>query len=696
MSDSHPTNRLIDETSPYLLQHARNPVDWYPWGEEAFAKATAEDKPIFLSVGYSACHWCHVMEHESFEDEAIANILNEHYVSIKVDREERPDVDQIYMSAVQLITRRGGWPMSVFMTAEGAPFYGGTYWPPTSRMGMPGFRDILLKLADYWKTRRDEVNTSAAQLVAAIQDMAAPVFESADLNEETLHQASKELLSSADRKHGGFGSAPKFPHPMDLRLLLRSWLRFGETETLDVAKLTLDKMLYGGIYDQLGGGFHRYSTDAYWLAPHFEKMLYDNALLAPAYLEAWKITKNNEYKRAVVESLDYILREMTAPEGGFYSTQDADSEGEEGKFFVWSKKEIDNLLPEQDAAIFDAAYDVSPNGNWEGKSILNRPKSLLEIANALEVDLSDVLTSLERSRQTLFAIRGQRIAPGRDDKLLVSWNGMMISAMAQAGFALNDERYLQAAEHAANFIQANLLDDQNRILHSFKDGQARFQGYLDDYASLIDGLLDLYQFRGNIEHLNEAIRLADQMIDQFWDEESGGFFYTAHDHESLIARCKEIQDQAVPSANGTAATALTKLARLTGENRYLDRARRTLDAFAGMIADHPRACGQALIATDLLLNPGQEIVVAYSNDQALREELLTPLRQTFLPHSVLVHHNEETNSQTQTQSNPVAALVSEKSPGSSGMRLYLCENGACQTPAETVEQVRNQLNISEN
>ncbi len=676
-------NRLIDETSPYLLQHAYNPVDWHPWGEEAFEKARVEDKPIFLSVGYSACHWCHVMEHESFESDTIAQLLNENYISIKVDREERPDVDQIYMSAVQLITKRGGWPMSVFMTADGKPFYGGTYWPPTSRMGMPGFQDILLKLTDYWQNKREEVVTSADQLVEAIQGMAAPVFDSAQLNAETLQSAMKSIIAVADMKHGGLGGAPKFPHPMDLRALLRLGKRFDSQEAIDVVSLTLKKMLHGGIYDQIGGGFHRYSTDAHWLVPHFEKMLYDNALLVPAYLEAWQFTGENEFHRAVVETLDYVLEEMTSEDGAFYSTQDADSEGVEGKFFVWKQAELVEALGEERARIFNAVYDVSQSGNWEGQNILNRPKSLEQVATELEVSLEEIEETIASAKKELYSLRKQRIAPGRDEKILVSWNGMMIAAMAQAAFALDDAKYLNAARNAANFVLSKIHDADGNLVHSYKDGRARFQAYLDDYACFIEGLLELFQASGEEQWLEQAVKYSEKMIETFWDEEHGGFYYTANDHESLIARTKDYQDNAVPSGNGVATTVLAKLGRLCERSELETLAVRTIDSFSGLIQEHPRACGQGLIAVDFLLGPSREIVVIQGENSQASEEMLTHLRRTFLPNG-LIAISQETNPGELTRS-----LFEGKDPVTS--RVYLCERGTCHVPAESVEQLKTQL-----
>ncbi|MEW4489719.1 thioredoxin domain-containing protein [Thalassoglobus sp. JC818] len=678
-------NRLSDETSPYLLQHANNPVDWYPWSEEAFRLAEETDRPIFLSVGYSACHWCHVMEHESFENEEISAILNESFVSIKVDREERPDVDQIYMTAVQLITRRGGWPMSVFMTPDGRPFYGGTYWPPTSRMGMPGFRDILLKLRDYWHNKKDEVETSADQLAEAIQEMAAPVFQTAKLGEETLQAAVEGLMRIADRKHGGFGGSPKFPHPMDLRFLLRGWDRFGDQEVLDVIQLTLKKMFAGGIYDQLGGGFHRYSTDAYWLAPHFEKMLYDNALLVPVYLEAWQITGDQEYETCVRETLDYVLREMTSELGGFYSTQDADTEGEEGRFFVWSADEIWQLLGDREAEIFSAAYDVSQNGNWEGHSILNRPKPLDQVARELSIEVEELHKSLDRSRSILFEARSKRIAPARDEKVLTAWNGMMISAFAQAGVAFNESKYLDAAQAAADFFRLHMKGSGNELLHSYKDGRSRFRGYLDDYACLIDGLVELFQATGSDQYLEESLELADVMIAEFWDPEQGGFFYTGNDHEKLIARTKEVQDNAVPSGNGMAATALVKLAHLTGRSDLMERATSTLDSFGELLADRPQAVGQALIALDLVVGPSRQIVLVESDDEKDSSKLGEWARRQFLPRTTVLWKYQFVDSQG------IPDLIAGKEMIDGATTAYLCEGGACQAPVTSVEDLERQI-----
>jgi len=671
-------NQLAAETSPYLQQHAWNPVDWFPWGPDAFQKAKAEGKPIFLSIGYSACHWCHVMERESFENEDIAALLNEHYVSIKVDREERPEIDQIYMSAVQLITRRGGWPMSVFMTPDGRPYYGGTYWPPTSRMGMPGFRDILLKLHDYWTNKRDEVESSADQIVAAIRNMAAPVFEETELGEETLRNAVQELVQSADRVHGGFGNAPKFPHPMDIRMLLRGWQRFGDEQALKIARLTLSRMARGGIHDHLGGGFHRYSTDAHWLVPHFEKMLYDNALLVPAYLEMFQITGEQTFADVARQTLDYVLREMTSPEGAFYSTQDADSEGEEGKFFVWTPLETRAILGAEDAEIFNTCYDVTTRGNWEGKSILHLPKPLEELARSLNLSLEELHVVLQRCRQKLLKARSRRVPPARDEKILTAWNGMMISALAQAAAILHEPDYREAAMRAADFLLQHLHCDQERLLHCYKDGQARFQGCLDDYACLMDGLVDLFQVTSIDTYLQSALALSKDVLKHFWDADAGGFFYTAIDHEQLIARTKDLQDNATPSGNGMMAMVLARLGRMCDRTDLEMAATKTLAALSELLATHPRACGQALLALDFLMGPTWEIVLVDGHDQ-VAAEMWHHVWHRFLPRKVTLRWPTD-------RVRPEMLNLLEGKLGDRPSQLFICDRGVCQAPCRDVPQ----------
>ncbi|QDT47336.1 Glycosyl Hydrolase Family 88 [Symmachiella dynata] len=674
-ADNRPTNRLSGETSPYLLQHAYNPVDWYPWGEEAIQKARDEDRPIFLSIGYSACHWCHVMEHESFENAAIAAVMNERFVNIKVDREERPDLDQIYMNAVQLMTGRGGWPMSVFLTPDLKPFYGGTYFPPEARMGMPGFPDILVRVSEVWQERREELLESAEKLTAAISDMVPPAAADAAPGEETLRSAMQALLRSSDGTHGGFGAAPKFPHPMDIRLLLRCWQRFQNEEALDVVKLALDKMAAGGIYDQLGGGFHRYSTDHRWLVPHFEKMLYDNALLTSSYVEAYQATGDADYARIVRETLDYTLNEMTQPQGGFYSTQDADSEGVEGKFFVWSEQEIVELLGEENARLFNSYYDVTPHGNWEGHTILNRPRSHDEAAAALGIDPQELREKLTACRETLFAVRAKRIAPQRDDKVLVAWNGLMIAAMAQAGRVLGDERYTTAAVDAAEFVLGEMRNESGRLLHSYKDGRARFNAYLDDYACFVDGLVELYQATFEEKYLEAAAELATTMIDQFHEPEQGGFYYTSHDHEELITRQKDLQDSATPSGNSMAATGLLKLARLTGRRDLEEIALGTLRMLSGVVEKHPSAAGQALLAVDFLIGPTHEIVLVDGSDAEEGNAVLHELESRFLPNKVVVRTSASTS-----PSALLGPLVEGKTALENNATVFLCQQGTCTAP----------------
>ncbi len=674
-STDRPPNRLGNETSPYLLQHAYNPVDWYPWGEEAIARAKELDRPIFLSIGYSACHWCHVMEHESFEHDDIAGFMNEHFVCIKVDREERPDLDQIYMNAVTLLTGRGGWPMSVFMTPGLKPFYGGTYWPPQARMGMPGFAQILEGVHNAWLSKRPELDHQGDELTSAIARVSGISDAATGLDYQDLSaNAQSGLLQAADTTNGGFGGAPKFPHPMSIRLLLRCWKRTGNAQALSTVTHTLNQMAGGGIYDHLGGGFARYSTDARWLAPHFEKMLYDNALLVPAYLEAFQATKNADYARVARETLDYVLREMTQPEGGFYATQDADSEGEEGKFFVWSEAEILGLLGNEDGRIFCYCYDVSPRGNWEGKNILNRPKRHDDAAKILEIDSEKLSRLLAKCRAKLFDVRSKRIWPGRDEKILASWNGMMISAMSQGAMILDDPKYAEAASQAADFILNQMRESDGRLLHSHKDGRARFNGYLDDYVCLIDGLIDLFQATGESNRLASALELAERVVTHFEDTPDGGFFYTSSDHEELITRTKDSQDNATPSGNGMAAYALLRLGRICSRTDIEEKAVATLEILSGQMAQHALASSQSLLAADFFTGPAWELVLVAGKDPASNEEARRTVNSAFMPNRLIV------TADVSTTESPVAALLHDRLAINDEPTLYICRQGACQNP----------------
>ncbi len=601
-------NKLSQEISPYLLQHAENPVDWQPWGPEALKRARDEQKPIFLSVGYSACHWCHVMAHESFENESIAGQLNQDFISIKVDREERPDLDQIYMEAVQAMSGQGGWPMSVFLTPEQKPFFGGTYWPLHGRGGMLGFGDVLSAVAGAWCNRRDELLQQAKKIAQFVSDQRLVGDKSAELNESPLEAAEAGMAQAFDDRMGGFGQAPKFPHATDLNLLLGRWRHGRQAPLLEMVTVTLDRMAAGGIYDHLGGGFHRYSVDADWLVPHFEKMLYDNAMLAGCYLTAWQETGRKAYLRVVRETLDYVLRDMTDPLGGFYSAEDADSEGEEGKFYVWTPRELQEVLGSQRAAAFGRVYDVSESGNFEGHNILHVSKPIDVCAKMLARDAAELEEELAADRAKLLEARDRRVRPGRDDKVLVSWNGLMIDAMARAGALLNEPRYQAAAAAAADFLLAHLSDGQNRLLHGWRAGQARHNAFLDDHASLCNALVTLYETQSEPRRLEEATRLADAILGRFADPEGGGFFYTSSDHEPLIARKKDLWDTPVPSSAGLAVAALMRLARHTHRDDYRRAVEETLRASISFMERSPLGAGQLLCDLDAWLAQRKEAI----------------------------------------------------------------------------------------
>jgi hypothetical protein len=587
-------NKLAAEISPYLLQHAENPVAWEPWGPEALARSRAEQKPIFLSVGYSACHWCHVMAHESFENHEIADLLNHDFICIKVDREERPDLDQIYMDAVQAMTGQGGWPMSVFLTPEQKPFFGGTYWPARARGGMAGFGDVVSAVTAAWQTRRNDVLEQAEKAVQYLRAERLVGSKSAELNQAPLEAAETNLIQAFDDRLGGFGPAPKFPHATDLNLLLARWKVSRREPLLEMVTVTLDHMAAGGIFDHLGGGFHRYSVDAEWLVPHFEKMLYDNAMLTDCYLGAWQETGRSDYLRVVRATLDYVLRDMTDPLGGFYSAEDADSEGEEGKFYVWTPQELTAVLGPERATAFSKVYDVSETGNFEGHNILHLSKPIPVCAKMLGRDAADLETELEADRRQLLEARSKRGRPGRDDKVLVSWNGLMIDAMARAGAALDDASYRTAAAKAADFLLTHLRDDDGRLLHCWRAGQARHRGFLDDHASLCNALVTLYETQPAPRWLEEAVRLADSMLAHFADSEGGGFFYTSNDHEPLIARKKDILDTPVPSSTGLAVTALLRLARHSGRDDYRQAVAETLSVSLDWMERASLGVGQLL------------------------------------------------------------------------------------------------------
>ncbi len=670
------TNRLADETSPYLLQHAHNPVAWYPWGAEALEKSKKEDKPILLSIGYSACHWCHVMERESFESEEVAALMNEHFVSIKVDREERPDIDDIYMSAVQIMTGSGGWPLTVFLTPDLKPFYGGTYFPPDDRFGRPGFSSVLNEVARIYGEHRGQVETTAEQLTAHLQTLGQTSASAELLSPNLLRDAVRELAGRFDPRDGGFTPAPKFPPSGAISLLLRFHHTHGDEDALQMAELTLQKMAAGGMYDQLGGGFHRYSTDARWLVPHFEKMLYDNALLVPAYLEAYQVTGKAEYRRVATETLEYVLREMQGPEGGYYSSQDADSEGVEGKFFVWRKKEVEALLGDR-SETFCNYYDVTEGGNWEETNILNRL-----LSDSQDIDPSS--DELSEGRRILLEAREQRIKPGLDDKVLTSWNGLMIIAMARGFRVLGDQKFLDSAAKTARFARETLVKD-GRLLATYREGRAKLPAYLDDYAFLMGGLLELYQSDFDIAWLDEATRLAKEMVRLFWDENHGGFFFTGSDHESLIMRSKTGYDGAIPAGNAVAASYLLKLATYSGQSDFEARGQETIHAFHAQMNRSPSGFAQMLAALDYYLGAKREVAVVGSASAATTKDALAKIWGLFTPNEAVAlldpswpHRNEVEQK---------VPLLTGKTPANGEPRFYLCENYACQAPTENLEDV---------
>ena len=678
-------NRLIQESSPYLLQHAHNPVDWYAWGEEALRTAQAGDKPIFLSIGYAACHWCHVMEHESFEDPATAAIMNEHFVNIKVDREERPDLDAIYMQAVVGLTGHGGWPMSVWLTPEGVPFYGGTYFPNTPRHGMPTFRQVLASIADAWASKRDQVLGNSGNILDFLrQDSRLTEGASeAPLAPDTLDRVVQAAARGFDGRDGGWGGAPKFPQPMLIEFLLRNAARTGDETAQRMIATTLIAMARGGIYDQLGGGFHRYSTDAIWLVPHFEKMLYDNSQLARVYLHAWQFTGDVFYRRIAVETLDYVAREMTHPAGGFYSTQDADSEGEEGKFFVWTSGEIWDILGDE-AILFNDAFGVAQTGNFEGRSILHAARALKDVAKTHHVDIEVLDHIIGEAKRKLFAAREKRVKPNRDEKVLTAWNGLMLAAFAEAARALKRDDYRQIAVRNAEFILREMRTPESRLLRSWKDGSgAKLNGYLEDYTHFVEGLIELYQTTFDARWFVAARELADTMIAHF-AALGGGFYDTSDDHETLITRPRDVQDNAVPSGNAMAATVLLKLGALTGEPRYTEIAERSIGALQGTFQQYPTAFGQWLVAAEFVVGSPKEIAVVGDPQAADTQAMLGVIFDGFRPNQVVALKRPG-------EVSPIP-LLDHREAIDGRATVFVCQNFACQMPvtdpAALMEQLR--------
>ena len=672
-------NKLIQEKSPYLLQHAHNPVDWYPWGGEAFSRAVAEDKPIFLSIGYSTCHWCHVMERESFEDEEVAQILNKNFISIKVDREERPDVDHIYMSVCQALTGHGGWPLSIIMTPDRKPFYAGTYFPKHSRGGYPGIIEILERVSRTWKSEKGVLIESSDSIMEHMKKEFEE-GEHGEISGEVVDAAYTAFSKSFDKTYGGFGEAPKFPTPHNLMFLLRRYKQTGDAGALSMVENTLESMYRGGVYDHIGFGFARYSTDRKWLVPHFEKMLYDNALLAYAYLEVYQATRKDAYKRIAEQIFEYVLRDMTSFEGGFYSAEDADSEGIEGKFYVWTPQEIKEVLGEADAKEFCTMYDITDKGNFEDNNIPNIIDNKISLEELTKLPL-DAL------RSKLFNHREKRVHPYKDDKILTAWNGLMIAALAYGARVLGNQRYREAAANAVNFIQNRLVRGDGRLMARFRDGEAAYPGYLDDYAFYVWGLIELYQASYDIKYLELAVSLNNDMIKYFGDEHKGGYFIYGSDSEQLIAKPKEAYDGAMPSGNSVAALNLLRLGRLTGNTELEVEAESVFGAFADKISSFGMGYTFMLMSVMFAHGKGSEIVIVGDPQDTSTQSFIDTINRSFMPYSVVVVKAEEGGSMTQ-----LIPYTEGQHKIDDKTTAYVCENFACRAPITDVKQLADILN----
>ncbi len=684
-------NRLHNEKSPYLLQHAANPVDWYAWGQEAFEKAAREDKPIFLSIGYSTCHWCHVMAHESFEDPEVARLLNDAFVCIKVDREERPDIDSVYMFVCQMMTQSGGWPLTIIMTPDKKPFFAATYIPKETRFGRKGMLALIPEIKEIWQTRRDEIIRSADQITGVLQQ-ATRLETGTDLDKSILATTYKRLESAFDSEHGGFSRTPKFPTPHNLLFLLRYWKRSGDEKALSMVTKTLQEMRRGGIYDQIGYGFHRYSTDPYWLVPHFEKMLYDQALLAMAYTEAYQATGDQDFSRTAREIFSYVLRDMTDEAGGFYSAEDADSEGEEGKFYVWTQAEIKKALPDKEAELIIEIYNVTSAGNFAeeatgvrtGANILHLSKPLKEYAKDLHVPETELEKRLEAARQKLFAFRVKRVHPHKDDKILTDWNGLMIAALAQGARVLDEPTFTEAAKKAAAFILNNLRRDSGRLLHRYRDGEAAIAAHSDDYAFLVAGLLELYETTFETGYLETALNLNNHFIEYFWDEKQGGFYSTADDAEELLLRQKEIYDGAVPSGNSIATLNLLRLARITGNADLEAKAARIEQVFSKSVQQVPAAHTQLMLAVDFGAGPSYEVVITGKPQGRDTRQMLKALRRQYIPNKVVIFRPA---GEAVPAIARIAAFTEFQTDIDGKATAYVCRNFNCKNPTTSIAEM---------
>jgi len=672
-------NNLIHETSPYLLQHAENPVNWYGWNDEALQKAKDENKPIFLSVGYSACHWCHVMAHESFENNDVAEFMNENFVNIKVDREERPDIDDIYQKACQITTGQGGWPLSVFLTPDQKPFYVGTYFPVLDSYGRPGFGSICRQLAQAWNEKPKDIEKSAESFIHAL-NKTEKITVHTKLERTLLDEAAMNLFQLGDPTYGGFGSAPKFPNAANISFLFRYSQMANLPKFNEFALKTLNKMAKGGIFDQIGGGFHRYSTDTKWLVPHFEKMLYDNALMSVNYCEAYQITKDQFYLDILQKTLDFVLREMTSPEGGFYSAYDADSEGVEGKFYVWTKKEIKEILG-SDADLFCLYFDVTDGGNWEGNSILCNNLNTSTVAFNFGISEQEVYEIINSCSKKLLEIRSKRISPGLDDKVLVSWNSLMITAFAKGYRITNDVRYLDAAKNCIAFIEKSLFVDDN-LLRTYKNGTAKINGYLEDYSYFVNALLDVFEIEPDSKYLKLALKLGHHLIDHFWDSENNSFFMTSDNHEKLIIRPKSNYDLSLPSGNSVSSFVMLRLYHLSQKQSFLDISIKIMESQAQIAAENPFGFGYLLNTLSLYLEKPIEITVINSENSELCKSLLT----NYLPNSfmVTIQNSDQLNSISEY---PFFSGKSFEEKTS----VFICKNFSCSLPLHTLDEVNSKL-----
>ncbi len=691
----HKPNYLINEKSPYLLQHAHNPVEWYPWGEEAFEKARKENKPIFLSIGYSTCHWCHVMEHESFEDSTVAAEMNKTFISIKVDREERPDIDNIYMTVCQMLTGSGGWPLTIIMTPDKKPFYAGTYFPKETRFGRIGMVELTQKIRDSWSNDREKINNSAEKITSAIQSIDEKVGSS-EITEEATHNAFEQFNKRFDSEFGGFGSSPKFPSPHNLTFLLRYWKQTGNSDALNMVEKTLTSMRKGGIFDHIGFGFHRYSTDREWLLPHFEKMLYDQAMLINAYTETYQATKNIEYTNVAEEIIEYVLRDMTSPEGGFYSAEDADSEGIEGKFYVWSIDEIREVLDEKEAQLFITTYNLTEHGNFTeestkketGENIPHLKNSITEIAERIKLNGAELEARLESIRQKLFAVRENRVHPYKDDKILTDWNGLMIAALAKTARVLNNKQIEDAAIKSMNYILIEMRKQDGRLFHRSRDGEVSIQATIDDYAFVIWGLLELYETTFNTNYLKTAIEFQEIQNKYFWDKTKGGFFFTASDAEELLTRSKDIYDGAIPSGNSVAFNNLLKLGKLTATSNFEELASQMSKTFSDAVNNAPSGTTMMLQGLNFALGNSSEVIIVGNENLNKTKEFLNKLNREFIPNKVVLFKSSN-NKELLEQ---VAPYTKDYKIENKNLMVYVCKNFNCNIPTSDFETVLELLN----